>query len=178
MSLSMSVTKHSGSAELPTQQQIIDTLGLSGHFEGGYFARVFSAEHREKVATARGDRLTMTTIYYMLTKDNAIDHFHTKYSDGVEFYHLGAPITYHLIHPDGRYQKVVVGPDIANGQQLQLAVAGGTFKAAELTDGDYGLVSEAVSPGWEMEDMVLINKQQLLKKFPQHSALIERLAHD
>lgn len=77
----------------------------------------------------------MTAIYYMLTEDNHINHFHTKHSDGIEFYYLGAPITYHMINPDGQYKKIVVGPDILNAQQLQLAVTEGTYKAAELTSG-------------------------------------------
>lgn len=161
-----------------SKDQIIEILDLEGHFEGGYFRQSFKANHRDRVATERGERSTLTTIYYMLTDDNSVDHFHTKYSDGIEYFHLGSPITYHLIHPDGRYEKVVVGPDIANGQQLQLAVTGGTFKAAELTEGEYGLVSEAVAPGWEMEDMVLITKKELFNKFPQHKEIIERLAHD
>ena len=160
-----------------TKEQVIEQLNLSHHFEGGYFRQSFKADHRDKVTTSRGERTTMTAIYYMLTNDNSIDHFHTKYSDGIEFYHMGSPVTYHMIYPDGHYEKVVVGPDIANGQQLQLAVPGGTFKAAELTDGDYGLVSEAVSPGWEPEDMIEVFQHELLEKFPQHKALIERLAN-
>lgn len=161
-----------------TKQQIAELLSLETHFEGGYFRQSFKAEHRPKVKTELGERTAMTAIYYMLTDDSPIDHFHTKHSDGIEFYHMGAPITYHMIHPDGRYEKVVVGPDIAKGQQLQLAVTGGTFKAAELTKGEYGLVSEAVAPGWEVEDMISITKAELLAKFPQHQSLIERLAHD
>ncbi|MFW8591026.1 cupin domain-containing protein [Glaciecola sp. 2405UD65-10] len=160
-----------------TKQQVIEQLQLSHHFEGGYFRQSFKAEHRDMVNTARGERTTMSVIYYMLSNDNSIDHFHTKHSDGIEFYHLGAPITYHMIYPDGRYEKVVVGPDIANGQQLQLAVPGGTYKAAELTAGEYGLVSEAVAPGWEPEDMIEIYQHELLEKFPQHEVIIKKLAN-
>ncbi len=160
-----------------TKEQVIKNLSLKHHFEGGYFRQTFKANHRDKVNTARGDRTTMTTIFYMLTDDNNIDHFHTKYSDGIEFYHMGAPITYHMIYPDGHYKKVVVGPDILKGQQLQLAVPGGTYKAAELTSGSYGLVSEAVAPGWEKEDMIDISRDELLSKFPQHKVIIERLAN-
>jgi predicted cupin superfamily sugar epimerase len=161
-----------------TKEQVIGQLNLELHFEGGYFRQTFKAQHRDKVTTARGDRTTMTAIYYMLTEDNNIDHFHTKHSDGIEFYHLGAPITYHMISPDGQYEKIVVGPDILNGQQLQLAVPGGTYKAAELTSGTFGLVSEAVAPGWEMEDMIEVSQDELLKQFPQHKAIIERLANN
>lgn len=160
-----------------SKEQVIEQLNLSHHFEGGYFRQTFKANHRDKVTTKRGERVTMTAIFYMLTDDNNIDHFHTKYSDGIEFYHMGAPITYHMIYPDGRYEKAVVGPDIQNGQQLQLPVPGGTYKAAELPSGSYGLVSEAVSPGWEKEDMIEVSQGELLEKFPQHKAIIERLAN-
>ena len=155
--------------------EIIAALGLEGHFEGGYFRAMFRATHREPFATEAGSRLSMTSIYYMLTDDSPIDVFHTKLSDGIEYHHFGAPITYHLIHPDGRYEAVVLGPDLANGQVPALAVKGGTWKAAELPAGEFGLVSEVVSPGWEMEDMILVSRDELLAKFPQHREVIERL---
>jgi predicted cupin superfamily sugar epimerase len=173
----MNNPKSANISQALSKEQVISQLNLEHHFEGGYFRQTFKAEHREKVTTARGVRTTLTAIYYMLTKDNNIDHFHTKHSDGIEFYHLGAPITYHMISPNGQYEKVVVGPDILNGQQLQLAVPGGTYKAAELTSGAFGLVSEAVAPGWEMEDMIDVSQDELLRQFPQHRVLIERLAN-
>jgi predicted cupin superfamily sugar epimerase len=160
-----------------TKEQLISQLNLERHFEGGYFRQTFKADHRDQINTARGDRNTMTAIYYMLTDDNHIDHFHTKYSDGIEFYHMGTPLTYHMIYPNGHYEKAVLGPDILNGQQLQLALPGGTYKAAELTSGTYGLVSEAVAPGWEIEDMIDVSRDELLNQFPQHKVIIERLAN-
>jgi predicted cupin superfamily sugar epimerase len=163
------------SPAIPDKNEVIKLLQLEHHFEGGYFRQTFKADQRDKISTARGPRSTLTTIYYMLTDDTPVDHFHTKSSDGIEYYHMGAPITYHLIYPDGRYEAVVVGPDIRHGQQLQLAVKGGTWKAAELTKGQYGLVSEAVAPGWEMEDMVTLTREELLKLFPQHKDVIIRL---
>jgi len=159
----------------PTKHEIIELLDLDHHFEGGYFRQTYNAVQRARIDTAAGERTTLSTIYYMLTDDTPIDHFHTKRSDGIEYFHLGQPITYHLIHPDGRYERVVVGPDILRGQQLQLVVHGGTWKAAELVAGDYGLVSEAVAPGWEMADMVTPSRAELLALFPQHGALITRL---
>ena len=117
----------------------------------------------------------MTSIYYLLTDDSPVDHFHTKHSDGIQFHHFGAPLTYHMIHPDGRYEAVVLGPDLAAGQVPSLAVAGGVWKAAELPAGAYGLVSEVVAPGWEMEDMILVTRAELLARFPEHAEVITRL---
>ena len=157
------------------KHDIITALGLDHHFEGGYFRETFRSTHREKFATPHGARSTMTSIYYMLTDDSPVDVFHTKHSDGIQYYQMGAPITYHLIHPTGEYEVVVVGPDLAHGHKLCLAVTGGTWKAAELTGGEYGLVSEVVSPGWELDDMVLATRGQLLQLFPQHEAPVTRL---
>ncbi|OEO30302.1 purine nucleoside permease [Devosia insulae DS-56] len=158
-----------------SKAEVIASLGLGGHFEGGYFRETFRPTHREKLETARGRRGTMTSIYYMLTDDSPVDHFHTKHSDGIQFHHFGAPLTYHMIHPDGRYEAVVLGPDLAAGQVPSLAVAGGVWKAAELPAGEYGLVSEVVAPGWEMEDMILVSRAELLARFPQHAQVITRL---
>jgi predicted cupin superfamily sugar epimerase len=103
------------------KQEIVERLGLIEHFEGGYFRETFRADG-ERFATPRGARSTMTSIYYMLADDSPVDAFHTKHSDGIQFYQMGAPLTYHLIHSDGRYEKVVLGPNLAAGEQLQLAV--------------------------------------------------------
>src|SRR6218665_2481209 len=114
----------------------------------------------------------------MLTQDSPIDAFHTKHSDGIQYHHFGDPLTYHLIHPDGRYEAVVLGPDLAAGQVPSLAVAGGIWKAAELPAGGYGLVSEGVARGWEMDDMILVTRAELLARFPQHAEIITRLTHE
>lgn len=155
--------------------EIIAALGLEPHFEGGFFRAMFRATDRAPFETEHGARLSMTSIYYMLTDDSPIDVFHTKHSDGIQYYHFGAPITYHLIHPDGRYEAVVLGPDLAKGHVPALAVKGGVWKAAELPEGEYGLVSEVVSPGWDMADMKIIDRTGLTNLFPQHAGLIGRL---
>jgi len=156
--------------------EVIAALGLEPHFEGGFFRAMFRATERAPFETEHGPRLTMTSIYYMLTEDSPIDVFHTKHSDGIQYHHFGAPITYHLIHPDGRYERVVLGPDLAAGQVPALAVKGGVWKSAELPSGEFGLVSEVVSPGWDMADMRVIDRAGLTALFPQHAALIARLA--
>lgn len=66
----------------------------------------------------------------------------------------------------------MLGPDLAAGQQLQLTVRGGVWKASHLPEGTYGLISEAVSPGFEFADMTLGERELLLNQFPQHAAMI------
>jgi predicted cupin superfamily sugar epimerase len=157
-------------------EELIDALGLQPHVEGGYFRRTFQADHRERIATPAGDRFTLTSIHYLLTGESPVGHWHLNRSDIIHFFHLGAPITYYLIHPDGRLETVVLGPDPRKGHKLQLAVTGGTWKASHLSSGDYGLISEAVAPGFEYEDMTLGKRVRLLEQFPQHAELIRRFS--
>ena len=166
----------SGGAKAVDVDALIEALALEPHVEGGYFRRTFQADHRERIATEHGERFTMTSIYYLLTADSRVGHWHLNRSDILHFFHLGSPVTYYLIYPDGRLETVVLGPDPSRGHRLQLAVPGGTWKASHLEEGSYGLISEAVSPGFEYEDMTLGNAAALSAEFPQHAALIRRFA--
>jgi predicted cupin superfamily sugar epimerase len=40
---------------------------------------------------------------------------------------------------------------------------------------EYGLISEAVSPGFDFADMEMGNRQKLREQFPEHSELIGKL---
>ncbi|WP_354637583.1 cupin domain-containing protein [Kitasatospora camelliae] len=157
-----------------TAREWIDRLGLEPHVEGGYFRRTFQADHRERVPTPNGERYTMTSIQYLLTAWSPIGHWHLNRSDILHFHHHGDPITYHLLHPDGRYETAVLGQDPARGQLLVLAVPGGVWKASHLTGGDHGLISEAVAPGFDYADMTLGRAGDLLRRFPGHEELIHR----
>jgi predicted cupin superfamily sugar epimerase len=74
----------------------------------------------------------MTSIYYLLTREGPIGHFHRNRSDIVHYFQLGDPIEYTLIHPDGALETVTMGPDPRRGQVLQLTVPGGIWKASRL----------------------------------------------
>ncbi|MBW8189788.1 cupin domain-containing protein [Neiella marina] len=161
-----------------TTQQIIDGLQLEAHVEGGYFRRTYQADHRQQLETNHGERYLLTSIFYLLTADAPVGHFHKNRSDILHFYQAGDPIRYTLIMPDGQVKQVVMATDLAAGQQLQLTVKGGIWKSSELLAGEhgYGLISEAVSPGFDFEDMTLANEALLNAEFPQHQQLIKRFS--
>ena len=178
LTLALPFTAASGHAQeenvnYPDRATVIEQLGLEAHIEGGYFKRTFQADHRPRVDQGDGPRFTMTSIFYLLTQDSPVGHFHRNRSDIIHYYHLGGPIHYYMIHPDGRLETAVLGPDLAAGQQLQLTVKGGVWKASHLPGGDYGLISEAVSPGFEYADMRLGERDAMLQAFPQHAAVIK-----
>lgn len=143
-------------------QQIIQTLGLEPHIEGGYFRRTFQSSHQ----TQGSHRPVMTAIYYLLTEDSPIGHLHRNRSDILHFHQAGAALTYYLVSPSGVLSRRVLGPDLAQGQQLQLLVPGGWWKGTVLESGAWGLLSEAVAPGFDYADMTLASKETVLAEFP------------
>lgn len=162
-----------------TVEQLIEYLDLEGHVEGGFYRRTYEATNTAKVATSSGDRFSMTSIFYLLSAESPIGHFHLNKSDIVHYFQLGDPITYYLINPEGKLNTVVMGANLAAGERLQLTVPGGTWKASKIIKGGkkgYSLISEAVSPGFNFADMTLGYQALLLRKFPQHEAIIMQLS--
>jgi len=161
-------------------RDVIARLDLQPHVEGGYFRRTFQADQRAMLQTAGGPRYLMTSIYYLLTEDSPVGQFHFNQSDILHFYHLGDPIEYSMIHADGSLETLVMGNDILAGQHLQMHVPGGIWKASRLLNGEhgFGLISEAVSPGFDFADMEMGDRRKLIVQFPQHRMLIEKLTRD
>ncbi|MFD5553856.1 cupin domain-containing protein [Streptomyces sp. NPDC127068] len=157
-----------------TAQHWIDALGLEAHVEGGYFRRTFQADHRPRVPTSGGYRYTLTAIHYLLTHGSPIGHWNRNRSDILHFHQHGEPVTYHLLHPDGRHSTAVLGQDLRRGHTLTLAVPGGVWKACHLTAGDHALMSEAVAPGFDYADMTLGRPGELVARFPDHTDLVHR----
>lgn len=159
---------------------LIATLDLEPHVEGGFFRRTYQADHRDMLETTGGPRYLMTSIYYLLTEESPVGQFHFNQSDILHYFHLGDAIEYSLIHADGSLQTLVMGSDVLAGHQLQLHVPGGIWKASRLLGGEngFGLISEAVSPGFDFADMEMGNRQKLTEQYPQHQALIEKLTPD
>jgi predicted cupin superfamily sugar epimerase len=148
------------------KQQIIKKLSLEPHIEGGYFSRTYSSDLKADLPSNSKPRCLLSSIFYMLTDDSPIGHLHKNKSDIIHYFHGGSPLTYLIIDPDGNLDKKVLGLDLDAGQQLQLVVRGGFWKATVLETGEFGLISEAVSPGFEYEDMELAKPEIIKNQFP------------
>lgn len=139
---------------------LIKQLNLVEHIEGGYFIRTYESERQ------MNSRALMTSIYYMLTDDRPKGYFHINKSDIMHYFHLGSPITYFTISPTGELETFTLGSDIAAGQVFQKCVKGGYWKASVLATGEFGLLSEAVSPGFEYSDMTIADSETMKSRFP------------
>ncbi|WP_303674982.1 cupin domain-containing protein [Vampirovibrio chlorellavorus] len=147
---------------------LIEALGLVAHDEGGYFRQLYQSDWTVPTDREGGARYGLNTIYYLLTADSPKGHLHRNQSDIVHFFHAGSPLTYFLLSPEGQLSKVVMGPDPAQGQVFQMTVPGGYWKASLLASGDFGLISEAVCPGFDYRDRELATPATVRGAFPQH----------
>ena len=136
---------------------MIQLLDLQPHIEGGYFRRTYCSDQQCNLAQAKSDvaRALMSSILYLLTSDSPIGHLHRNQSDIVHYYQGGGSLCYWLLSPAGELSQYYLGWHTPQGPQLQLTVPGGYWKASELVSGDWGLISEAVSPGFDYRDMTL-----------------------
>ena len=141
---------------------LITALDLAPHPEGGYFRRTYESAHIQ-----RGRRL-MSCIYYLLTSDQPLGRLHRNRSDIVHFWQGGSPLHYTLLSPEGKLLQFTLGPDLAAGQQLQLTVPGGFWKGSQLLCGEYGLISEAVCPGFDYDDHDMASAADIRERYPQH----------
>ena len=160
-----------------TAEALIEALGLEAHVEGGFFRRLYSGDAAIAVVTEAGVRPALTSIQYALTSASPVGHFHRNRSTIVHYFQLGDPLTYRLLDAEGNLETRVLGPDLAAGHRLELVVPGGVWKSSELEPGPhgYGLVAEAVSPGFDYADMSLAQAAELERLRPDAAALLRRL---
>ncbi|TFJ84913.1 hypothetical protein NSK_003945 [Nannochloropsis salina CCMP1776] len=111
-----------------------------------------------------------TSIFYLLTTEAPVGFWHKNRSNIVHYYQGGDPLTYYLLPPStGRLERHVLGPDLAHGHTLQLIVEGGVWKATVLEGGSvgWGLLGEAVAPGFDYRDMTFGNEDDMAKEYPE-----------
>jgi predicted cupin superfamily sugar epimerase len=149
------------------KDDLIRHLNLSEHIEGGYFSRTYQSPLRTPISDDAGAvRPLMSSIYYLLTDDRPVGHFHLNKSDILHFFQAGSPLLYLTISPDGVLEKFIVGTNVLKGQRPQLLVKGGYWKASVLLEGEFGLISETVSPGFDYEDMTIASSDVMRELYP------------
>jgi predicted cupin superfamily sugar epimerase len=163
-------------------QYWIHKLQLSPHPEGGYYRQTYRSDL--KIARAGlppvfpGDRQAATAIYFLLEGKN-FSAFHRLRSDEVWHFYAGAPLTVHVISPSGEYSAISLGADLDAGQVLQAVVPAGCWFASHVADWkSFAVVGCTVSPGFEFEDFELARRDELVRAYPQHQGMIERLTRE
>lgn len=126
---------------MTTAREIIETLKLERHPEGGWYVQTFR-DPEEHAGRARS-----TAIYYLLEGG---DRSHWHQVDAVEIWHFhaGAPLELSLSEDGLTARRLVLGSNLAAGQRPQGLVRRGEWQSARSL-GDWTLVGCTVAPGFE-----------------------------
>ncbi|WP_107943506.1 cupin domain-containing protein [Metasolibacillus fluoroglycofenilyticus] len=156
-------------------QFYIEQLQLEAHPEGGYYKSSFRAN--EEIATRDVLRPIYTSIYFLLRSQD-ISHLHRLQSDELWYYHAGSPLTVHMIYPDGTYEAKKLGLNIAEGETPQILVPKHTIFGSSVDEAaTFSLVGCMVAPGFDFADFELFTLDELLANYPQHEAVIRKMAY-
>jgi len=120
--------------------EIIETLGMQRHPEGGWYVETFRDVQGQT-------RAHSTAIYYLLEAGDS-SHWH-RVRDAAEVWHFyaGDPLLLRLFDGD-KVEDITLGTDLANGERPQAVVPADVWQAARPLGG-YTLVGCTVAPGFE-----------------------------
>ena len=120
--------------------ELIASLQLEPHPEGGWYRQVFKSAQRVKPDDDRDTRNALTAIYFLLA-DGQRSAAHRVRSDEIWIHLEGAPLRLHV----GEETRVL------DASSRIGVVPANVWQSADI-DGDYTLVSCVVGPGFEFAD--------------------------
>ena len=131
-----------------TADEIIKTLQLQPHPEGGFFRET------QRIAGESKKRSVATSIYFLL-KQGQSSHWHRIDAHETWHFYAGAPLELASSLTDqGPVIRRTLGPDLSLEQEPQLVIRPHEWQAAR-TLGAFTLVGCTVSPGFEFSSFEL-----------------------
>ncbi|MEG2069905.1 MAG: cupin domain-containing protein [Bacteroidales bacterium] len=148
-----------------TAAQLIRTLQLIPHPEGGYFRQLYGNEPNQE------KEKSVSTIYYLLENEQ-FSAFHRLSNIEIWYFHAGEPIFLYVIDEWG---ELIIHTLSLEGE-CQVVIYPNQWFAADIpSKKGFTLVGCAVVPAFTFDHFELADSQQLIQKFPQHQSLIMRL---
>jgi len=157
-------------------QELIETLGLLPHPEGGHYVETYRASLAVDAAPHGAARAASTAIYFLVTRAQPTTYLHRLKSD--ELFHLyeGGPLDVLLLSAAGAGEVRRLGRNLAAGERPQLVIPAGTWFAVELAaTASHCLFGCTVAPGFDFADFELAQGPELATRFPAHAARIARM---
>ena len=157
-------------------EQVIESLGLLPHPEGGFFSETFRAEALPFELPERGQRSASTAIYFLLRAQD-FSALHVVASDEVWHHYFGDALELHCFDEARTHRVVRLGAGLLAGERPQHVVRRGELQAARVSPGPHGFVlcGCTVAPGFDFADFRLPARAELLAQLPQHRALVTAL---
>lgn len=157
-------------------EQVIESLGLSAHPEGGFFVETFRAAALPFELPGRGVRSASTAIYFLL-RQAEFSALHVVTSDEQWHHYLGDPLELHCFDARGAHRRVLLGSSLADGQRPQHVVLAGELQGARVLPGPHGfaLCGCSVAPGFDFADFRMPARADLLQQLPGQRELVTAL---
>jgi uncharacterized protein len=139
----------------PRAAELIATLALRPHPEGGFFRELFRSGAQVAPADGRGPRAALTTIYFLLP-EGSVSRWHQVASDEVWHLYEGGPLELLELSPSGhdlvRHRLSTLGID---GGAPVCTIQAGHWQAARPLAA-YALVGCTVGPGFDFADFRML----------------------
>ena len=165
-----------------TAKQLIEHLKLEPlPVEGGYFRQTYRSDETlaRSALPARypSERVFGTAIYYLLSDEpDCFSALHRLPTEEIYHFYLGDPVELLQLHPDGPSQRVVLGPEIFGGQQVQFVVPRGVWQGSRLIPGGrWALLGTTMAPGYDASDFEGGEREALIQRYRQEADLIRAL---
>lgn len=152
----------------------IKKLGLREHPEGGYFAENYRSNIVIKSKRQFEPRSLCSSIYYLL-QGFQFSSFHALKSDEIWHFYYGSSLRLHIIEIGGKSKEVSLGTKLEEGETFQAVVKSNSWFAASVNERySFSLVGCTVSPGYDICDWKLGDRETLTKLYPQHAEMIQK----
>ena len=139
----------------PRAADLIATLALRPHPEGGFFREIFRSGAQVEPEDGRGSRAALTTIYFLLP-EGAVSRWHQVASDEVWHLYEGGPLELLELSPEGHDLVRHRLSSLGNGPEAPVCtIEAGHWQAARPL-GPYGLMGCTVGPGFDFADFRML----------------------
>src|SRR5437763_823793 len=163
-----------------TADEVRNLLKLEPHATCGFVRVTFMS--KERIASGglpapfAAGRPLGSALYFMVTPGAPV-RLHRIRNDQLYHYYLGDPIEVFLLHGDGTAERIVVGPDLRNGERVQLMIPGNTFHTARLIGRRRWFLGASTEwPGVVPADVETGNLDELAGKYPAVSVDLREIA--
>jgi uncharacterized protein len=167
---------------MPTIDDLIHHFGFDPlPVEGGLFKQSYrSAETIPQAALpARYPhaKLFGSAILYLFTAEaDSFSALHMLPTDEIYHFYLGDPVEMLQLYPDGHSERVILGQDVLNGQQVQYVAPRGVWMGSYLRPGGrFALIGTTMAPGFSNDDYQGGDRATLIQQYPHAATLITHL---
>lgn len=157
-------------------EKLVERFSLQPHPEGGFYRETYRCAHQVAGTHHPQPRAASTAIFYLLA-NSAYSAWHRIDADEIWHFYAGQPLLVHVLDSTGLHTYQLGNPLLDLQSSFQVVVPAGCWFAAELAHGSsYALAGCTVAPGFEFSRFQLADTAALHRDYPNHAALIKRLA--